>query len=199
MAGILKTPRIIQSFERVDRRLFVPDEYHSVSRENCSIPIGKNTKISAPYIHVLILEHLEPYLQSGNKVLDIGSGSGYLSCLFADIIDQGLIIGVDVDIDLIKMSIINSSKFNRFSKKIISGELVFIHKNDHNMLFNPEEMFDAINIGTMVTQIPVSLIWGLKVGGCLIVLVNGVLKKIIRISLVQYTVESLENVNIINV
>lgn len=148
-AGFLKTPRVIKSFSRIDRRLFVPENYHYASMVDRPLSIGKRATISAPHMHASVAEHLERHLQAGNTVLDVGSGSGYLSCLFSDLVEDGLVIGIDIDQSLLKLSIKNSCKLDRMRAKIVSGSLVYMQSDAKSIRFNLDEMFDAIYVGAM--------------------------------------------------
>ncbi len=77
--GIVKSSSVENALLAVDRKLFCStDPYMDQAKS-----IGFGTTISAPHIHGYILELLESKLRSESKVLDIGSGSGYLTiCKF---------------------------------------------------------------------------------------------------------------------
>ena len=66
----------------VDRAYFSPYNPY----EDAPQMIGHNATISAPHMHAYALEALNDYLKPGNKILDVGSGSGYLTCCFADLV-----------------------------------------------------------------------------------------------------------------
>ena len=82
--GILKTPSIIGAFEKVDRKDFVPEELKDKAYLNTPLPIGYGQTISQPLTVAFMLELLQP--QTGDKVLEVGSGSGWQTALLACIV-----------------------------------------------------------------------------------------------------------------
>ncbi len=82
--GYLKTPEIIDAFKHIDRKDFVLDAYSERAYENIPLPIGNDQTISQPATVAFMLELLQP--RQGNKILDIGSGSGWQSALLAHIV-----------------------------------------------------------------------------------------------------------------
>ncbi|GAA5825639.1 hypothetical protein JCM11251_000318 [Rhodosporidiobolus azoricus] len=93
-AGILSTPRVIQAFKKVDRKYYVRDEREAYM--DSPSPIGYGATISAPHMHAHAVENLEPFLQPGANVLDVGSGSGYLLGIFHSLTSpQCTILGID--------------------------------------------------------------------------------------------------------
>lgn len=85
--GYLKTPRIIEAFRAIQREDFVPQELKEYAEVNAPLPIGFGQTISQPLTVVFMLELLEP--QPGDRILDVGAGSGWTSALFAYIVSQG--------------------------------------------------------------------------------------------------------------
>src|SRR3989344_6125935 len=91
---ILKTPRIIEAFRAVDRAAFVLPEYKDEAYENHPLPIGEGQTISQPETVAFMLEKLDP--AAGEKILDVGSGSGWTTALLADIAgDSGKDFGIE--------------------------------------------------------------------------------------------------------
>jgi len=73
--GTVKTLTVEKALMAVDRKLFCSIDPYSDGAKS----IGFGTTISAPHIHGYILELLESHIKTANSVLDIGSGSGYLT------------------------------------------------------------------------------------------------------------------------
>jgi protein-L-isoaspartate(D-aspartate) O-methyltransferase len=81
---------------RVDRKNFVTEEMYHNAYADMPRPIGWNTTISAPHMHVMTLEKLHEKLKSGGKALDIGAGSGYVAAAFAEILGKhGKVVMID--------------------------------------------------------------------------------------------------------
>ena len=80
--------RVLRAMGEVPREAFVPESYRSRAYADSALPIGENQTISQPWIVAAICQALE--LVGGERVLEIGSGSGYsaavLSCLAAEVI-----------------------------------------------------------------------------------------------------------------
>ncbi len=91
---VLKTPRIIEAFRAVDRTAFVLPEYRGETYENHPLPIGEGQTISQPETVAFMLEKLDP--TAGEKILDVGSGSGWTTALLAHIAgDSGKVFGIE--------------------------------------------------------------------------------------------------------
>ena len=84
--GVLKTPRIIEAFRRVDRRAFVPKEYQDKAYIDEPLSLGFGSTISQPSTVAFMLELLAP--APGENILDIGSGSGWQTALLAHIVSH---------------------------------------------------------------------------------------------------------------
>jgi protein-L-isoaspartate(D-aspartate) O-methyltransferase len=79
--GYLKTPIIIEAFQNIDRKDFVPSNIGNEAYVNEPLPIGYGQTISQPLTVAFILELLDP--REGELILDIGSGSGWQAALLA--------------------------------------------------------------------------------------------------------------------
>jgi len=82
--GYLKTPTIINAFNKINRQDFMPEKIKNQASVNQPLPIGHGATISQPLTVALMLEMLQP--KSGDKILDVGSGSGWTSSLLAEIV-----------------------------------------------------------------------------------------------------------------
>ena len=82
----LKTPRIINAFRAIDRADFVLSEYKNQAYEDHPLLIGEGQTISQPLTVAFMLELLDP--QPGEKILDIGTGSGWQTTLLAHVVTQ---------------------------------------------------------------------------------------------------------------
>jgi len=78
--------RVLSAMTKVPRHRFVPDEQLDHAYADHPLPIGHGQTISQPYIVALMTEFLS--LQPGEKVLEIGTGSGYQAAILAELTDQ---------------------------------------------------------------------------------------------------------------
>jgi protein-L-isoaspartate(D-aspartate) O-methyltransferase len=81
-AGI-EDPDVLRAMRTVERHRFVPDEYRDSAYANRPLPIGYGQTISQPYIVALMTELLE--LEPGDRVLEIGTGSGYQAAVLTEL------------------------------------------------------------------------------------------------------------------
>lgn len=82
--GWLKTPRIIEAFRKIKRKDFLPEDTKHLAELNEALPIGYRQTISQPLVVAFMLEKLEP--DKNDRILDIGSGSGWTTALLAEIV-----------------------------------------------------------------------------------------------------------------
>jgi protein-L-isoaspartate(D-aspartate) O-methyltransferase len=77
----VKDELVLEAMRRVPRHLFVPEEFRSQAYEDHPVPIGEGQTISQPYIVGLMSELLQ--VKGGDKVLEVGTGSGYQAAVLA--------------------------------------------------------------------------------------------------------------------
>jgi len=78
--------RVLAAMERVPRELFVPEDQRGAAYGDAALPIGHGQTISQPYMVALICEQLA--LHGGERVLDVGTGSGYQAAVLAEVAAQ---------------------------------------------------------------------------------------------------------------
>jgi protein-L-isoaspartate(D-aspartate) O-methyltransferase len=78
--------RVVQAMLKVKRHLFVPEDYRHLAYADRPLPIGEGQTISQPYIVALMTYHL--HLQPEEKVLEIGTGSGYQAAVLAELVKE---------------------------------------------------------------------------------------------------------------
>ncbi len=82
--GYLKTPKVVKAFKIVPREKFVPEKYKKFAYSDQPLPIGYGQTISAPHMVAIMTELLEP--KKTDKVLEIGSGSGYQAAILSRLV-----------------------------------------------------------------------------------------------------------------
>lgn len=84
-AGV-KNPRVLQAMRDTPRHEFMPKRFHHLAYFDMAVPIGDRQTISSPFIVAFMTETLDP--QPGDKVLEIGTGSGYQAAVLSPLVDQ---------------------------------------------------------------------------------------------------------------
>jgi protein-L-isoaspartate(D-aspartate) O-methyltransferase len=79
----ISDPRVLEAMAKVPRHLFVPENYRASAYEDRPLPIGEGQTISQPYMVALMTQELA--LKGREKVLEIGTGSGYQAVILAEI------------------------------------------------------------------------------------------------------------------
>ena len=115
--GVLKTPEIISAFRKIQRKDFIPENLQYAQSVDSPLPIGDGQTISQPYTVAFMLELLEP--KKGQKILDVGSGSGWVSTLLAEIVGlKGFVYAIERITQLLKFGENNAIKYKLPNIKI---------------------------------------------------------------------------------
>jgi protein-L-isoaspartate(D-aspartate) O-methyltransferase len=172
--GYLKTPRIIEAFKKFERKYFVPKALAYQANLNQPLPIGYGQTISQPLTVAFMIELLNP--KKGNKVLEIGAGSGWQTAILSDIVgENGVIYAFEIIESLAEFGRNNIKRFNL-------KNIEFEHK-DVSLGYSQKTPYDRIISGAAFDQIPESLKHQLAIGGILIAPTqNDDIRKIKRIS-----------------
>lgn len=182
-SGYLKSPQIIKAFFAIDRKDFVVSEYQDEAYLNIPLPIGFGQTISQPLTVAFMLELLQP--QKGEKILDIGSGSGWTSALLAHLVSNGelksngKVIAIERIQELKEFGEKNVSKYNFIKKGIVEFICADGSKGYRNISSRPEDVrlssvealaegFDKILCSATVREIPQVWLEQLKIGGKLV-------------------------------
>ena len=125
--------------------------------------IGCNVNISAPHMHAFALEHLAPYCTKGAKILDVGSGSGYLTVALSKMTnDTGLVVGVEHMPELYNLGIQNVKKHH--SNLLTNKKIIFVNEDGRSgcKKYGP---YKAIHVGAASEELPQQLIDQLDFNG----------------------------------
>lgn len=176
----LKTPEIIEAFLSVDRADFVPRHLKEDAYLNIPLPIGEGQTISQPLTVAFMLELLSP--KSGDKILDIGSGSGWTSALLARIIGKkGKVVAVERIPELCEIGGENVNKYGFIKNGIVRYECV-----NGISGFAEEAPFDKIIAAAAGEEIPEAWKNQLKIGGVIVAPVKNSIVKITKIGKDQF-------------
>jgi len=154
--------RIIKAFERVRREEFLPEHLQNYAYEDIALPIEEGQTLSQPSTIAFVLSLLDP--QSGQKILEIGAGSGYVLALLSTMLDSAEIFGVEIRESLAlkaKQRLVNDKKIK------------ILHRDGSNGL--PDEApFDRILVSAAASDFSIiaNLTDQLKENGILVAPVN---------------------------
>jgi len=154
-------PRVLDAMMRVPRHLFAPDRYREQAYEDHPLPIGQGQTISQPYIVALMLEALA--LQPGDRVLEVGTGSGYVTALLAELVTQ--VISIERHGRLADGARELLARLGYSNVQVVVG--------DGSEGFAEVAPYDAILVSAAAREIPEALIAQLAEGGRMIVPVGG--------------------------
>lgn len=149
-------PQVLEILGRVPRHLFVEKSLQRQAYADHPLPIGEGQTISQPYIVALMTQILR--IKPGEKVLEIGTGSGYQAAVLAELTDQVFSIEIREKLTQAASKTLKELSYNQVRLK--SGDGYFGWEE-----FAP---FDAIIVTCAANHIPPSLIKQLKEGGRLI-------------------------------
>lgn len=169
--GYLRTPSIIAAFRRIDRKDFVPEELGDFAYVNEPLSIGDGQTISQPLTVAFMLELLE--LEKGQRVLDIGTGSGWQTALLAEIVGpKGLVVSIERIESLSQQAQENLLKFHFNNIKLVVG--------DGSLGLKKESPYDRIIVAASAQDIPSAWREQLKQGGIIVAPVGTSLIKIAK-------------------
>jgi protein-L-isoaspartate(D-aspartate) O-methyltransferase len=166
--GTLRTPRIIQALQKVPRGKFLSTDSQEYSANDTPLPIGQGQTISAPHIVAIMNEALQ--LQTGQKILEVGAGSGWHAATLAEIIapkeaprsEWGHVYTVEINqtlADMARKNIMNTGYSDRVSIILGDGSRGYVEKAP----------YDRILVACAAPEIPKPLIEQLKSGGIIII------------------------------
>lgn len=185
--GVIQNPGIIEAFKRIDRANFVRPNLKGEACGDYPLSIGFGQTISQPTTVAFMLELLEP--KESDRILDLGSGSGWTTALLAYIISHGktadskskngYVYGVEKISELVKFGQENLINYPQLPADIrqAGGELGLPQKAP----------FDKILVSASAEKLPEKLINQLKIGGVMIVPIHNSIYKIIKTSKDQFT------------
>jgi protein-L-isoaspartate(D-aspartate) O-methyltransferase len=154
-------PRVLDAMNKVSRHEFVPENQRSHAYANRPLPIGYGQTISQPFVVAFMTDLLRA--KSGDRVLEIGTGSGYQAAVLAQLGAQ--VYTIEIIPELASAAAERLKRLNYAKIEVKSGDGYFGW---------PEHApFDGILVTAAVTQIPPPLVQQLKPGGRMVIPVGG--------------------------
>ena len=149
----IRDERVLAAMGKVPRHEFVPDEVKVYAYDDQALPIGHEQTISQPFIVAYMTEQLKP--EAGEKILEIGTGSGYQAAILAELVDQ--VYSIEIVKPLAERA--------RETLKRLGYENVHSRTGDGFKGWPDAAPFDAIIVTCAPEDIPSALVEQLKEGG----------------------------------
>ena len=154
-------PAVLEVMRAVPRHEFVPEDVRHLAYEDRPLPIGYGQTISQPFIVALMTDLLE--IEPGDKVLEVGTGSGYQAAVLSPLAEEVYTIEIVPELGERAGQTLSALDFQNVEAKIADGYYGW-----------PEEApFDAVVVTAAAGQIPPPLVQQLKPGGRMVIPIGG--------------------------
>lgn len=163
--GIIKSELVEEAFLSVPRECFVPDHLRVYAYSDTPLPIGYGQTISAPHMVAIMTEELR--VEPGDKVLEIGTGSGYQATVLAHIVSKqpgGHVYTIERIPQLARRAVVNIANARQDLLDFIT---VIVGDGSKGVeLFQP---YDKIIVTAAAPRIPEPLLQQLRPGGVMVI------------------------------
>ncbi|MBI5641382.1 MAG: protein-L-isoaspartate(D-aspartate) O-methyltransferase [Nitrospirae bacterium] len=153
----IRDKRVLDAMRRVPRHLFVDDSMQHIAYDDMALPIGEGQTISQPYMVAVMTELLE--LHGKEKVLEIGTGSGYQAAVLAELAREVYTIE--------RMPILAERAETKFQDLFYRN--IHVRVGDGTLGWSEEAPFDRIIITAGSPAVPEPLIQQLSIDGILVI------------------------------
>ena len=157
LSSEIRDERVLAAMAHIPRERFVPPEEQRLAYEDIPLPIGLDQTISQPFIIALMTEALE--LTGSEKVLEVGTGSGYQAAILAEL--TRLVITVE------RLPALAES-----AKKVLDSlgyANIEVHLTDETLGWQAEAPYGAIMVTAGAPRVPVDLLAQLAIGGRMVI------------------------------
>ncbi|WP_246282097.1 protein-L-isoaspartate(D-aspartate) O-methyltransferase [Nitrosopumilus ureiphilus] len=154
----LNDKKVEDAFRNIPRHEFVPSSELDYAYYNEPLPIKKNQTISQPAVVSRMTEWLD--IKQGQKILEIGTGSGWQTAILSYLVGQGTVYSVEIKSELVK--------FARENLEKLGVDNVDVILSDGSIGYSKASPYDRIMITAACTEIPLPLLDQLADGGLLI-------------------------------
>ena len=183
-------PAVLEAMRRVRREAFVPDEFAEFAYEDTALPIEAGQTISQPYVVALMIESVEP--RSGDRALEIGTGSGYAAAVLSEVVAEVYTVERHEQLANLARSRLAALGYKKI--RVLHG--------DGTLGWPEYAPYDVIIVTASAPQVPKALLEQLAIGGRLIMPVGEPwrlqrLLRVTRISEDQFKDEDLGEVQFV--
>ncbi len=166
----IKNLKVLNAMRKVPRHEFVPENMLTHAYSDEPLPIGEGQTISQPYIVGYMTEILA--LQEGERILEIGTGSGYQTAILAEIARKVFTVELIAALSHRAQDVLKKLKYTNILYKIGDGTYGWREKAP----------FDAIMVTAAPDKVPYSLEEQLKIGGRMIIPVGSAIQELVFVS-----------------
>ncbi len=153
----IRDKEVLDAMKKVERHLFIPEAYRDAAYGDHPLPIGNGQTISQPYIVALMTDELD--LASTDKVLEVGTGSGYQAAILAEICDSVFSIEIYETLYESAGKLLNELGYRN----------IFLKHGDGYKGWPEHAPFDAIIVTCAPTHVPPALEYQLAEGGRMVI------------------------------
>lgn len=157
----INNERVLQAFRTIPRHLFVPENYKADAYADHPLPIGNGQTISQPYIVALMTSNLK--LTGNEKVLEIGTGSGYQTAILANLVKE--VHSIE--------RISQLSDLAERNLRVLGMDNIYLHVGDGSLGWSDNAPYDRILITAAAPEIPEIILEQLKDNGRIVGPVGG--------------------------
>jgi protein-L-isoaspartate(D-aspartate) O-methyltransferase len=175
-------PRVLAAMRKVPRHVFIDEALRDQAYNDHPLPISERQTISQPYIVALMTEALN--IQSEEKVLEIGTGSGYQTAILAELANRVFTVERILSLSQRARQILQELGYRNVALKVGDGTLGW----------EEEAPYDAILVSAGAPQVPQALVDQLAMGGRLVVPVGDHLSQ--ELILVESIAEGIRKTNL---
>lgn len=150
-------PTVLDLLFKVRREEFVPQDKRDLALVDMELPLGNGQKMWQPKLEARVVQEL--MITSSDRVLEIGTGTGYLTALMASLASQ--VTSVEINAEQAEVAVANLKKAGIRNAKVVVG--------DASLGWNAPTTFDVIVVGASLPVVPDELKNQLAVGGRLFV------------------------------
>ncbi len=153
----IKDKRVLEVMSRIPRERFVPPENQHLAYEDGPLPIGLDQTISQPFIIALMTEALE--LSGSEKVLEVGTGSGYQTAILAEL----------------ARLVVTTERLPALAEKAksvldnLGYTNIEVHLAEETLGWQSEAPYDTIMVTAGAPRVPVDLLAQLAIGGRMVI------------------------------
>ncbi|MBI2548476.1 protein-L-isoaspartate(D-aspartate) O-methyltransferase [Candidatus Woesearchaeota archaeon] len=167
---IITDEHVLDAFQKVRRELFVLPEHKDRSYEDYPLPIGQDQTISQPTTVMMMTQALE--VKKGQKILEIGAGSGYQAALLSALVgNAGMIYTIERIPYLVSFAKANLEKAGIKNVKVIEG--------DGTLGYRQEQPYDRVMVTAAAPHVPQPLTEQLAQKGILLIPVGGLFHQVL--------------------